>query len=126
MQVKESNLIFVSQVYYNYLNNFKLLIPNNLANKIYIEEIPKDNKMYFEFMYYDSKHIEPIKLFTISNVTKNKVDEGKDATTSTNNTGFIILENDSESIMLIVDNPDVLKKLNISNEAIKGYFLPIY
>lgn len=122
----ESNLIFVSQVYYNYLNNFKFLIPNNLANKIYIEEIPKDNRLYFEFMYYDSQHIEPIKLFTISKVNKNKVDEGKGPSAPTNSSGFIILENDSESFMLIVNSPDVLKKLNISNEAIKGYFLPIY
>ena len=29
-----------------------MLIPNNLANKIYIEEVPKDNKLYL--LYYDN------------------------------------------------------------------------
>lgn len=124
---KESNLVFVSQVYYNYLNNFKLLIPNNLANKIYIEEVPKDNKVYFEFMYYDTQHTEPIKLFTISKVDKNNVDESKGSNSNTNNGGYIILENDKASFMLLVNSPEVLKKLDISNEAIKNtYFLPIY
>lgn len=124
---EESNLVFVSQVYYNYSNNFKLLIPNNLANKIYVEEVPKDNKLYFEFMYYDTQHTEPIKLFTISKVNKNNVDESKTANSNTNNGGYIILENDNASFMLLVNSPEVLKKLDISNEAIKNtYFLPIY
>lgn len=124
---EESNLVFVSQVYYNYSNNFKLLIPNNLANKIYVEEVPKDNKLYFEFMYYDTQHTEPIKLFTISKVDKNNVEESKSANSNTNNGGYIILENDKASFMLLVNSPEVLKKLDISNEAIKNtYFLPIY
>ena len=124
---EESNLVFVSQVYYNYSNNFKLLIPNNLANKIYVEEVPKDNKLYFEFMYYDTKHIEPIKLFTISKINKNNVDESKNINSSTNNGGYIILETDTESLMLLLNSPEVLKSLGISNEAIKkDYFLPIY
>lgn len=124
---EESNLVFVSQVYYNYSNNFKLLIPNNLANKIYIEEVSKDNKLYFEFMYYDTQYTEPIKLFTISKVNKNNVDESKTANSNTNNGGYIILENENESFMLLINSPEVLKKLDVSSEAIKkDYFLPIY
>ncbi|WP_332843295.1 response regulator transcription factor [Paraclostridium sp. AKS73] len=100
-----------------------MLIPNILANKIYIEEVPKDNKLYFEFMYYDTQHTEPIKLFTISKVDKNNVEESKSANSNTNNGGYIILENDKASFMLLVNSPEVLKKLDISSEAIKkDYF----
>ena len=78
-------------------------------------------------MYYDTQHTEPIKLFTISKVSKNNVDESKGSSSNTNNGGYIILENDNESFMLLVNSPEVLKKLDISNEAIKNtYFLPIY
>lgn len=125
---EESNLVFVSQIYYNYANNFKLLIPNKLANKIYIEEVPnaKNNKIYFEFMYYDTQYTEPIKLFTISKTNKNNVDESKGSNSNTNNGGYIIGENENASFMLLVNSPGVLKKLDISNEAIKECFLPIY
>lgn len=123
----ESNLVFVSQIYYNYANNFKLLITNKLANKIYVEEVPKDNKIYFEFMYYGAQNTEPIKLFTISKVNKNNADESKGTNSNTNNGGYVILENENALFMLLVNSPDVLKKLDISNEAIKNtYFLPIY
>ncbi|MDM8127864.1 hypothetical protein QUV80_05185, partial [Paraclostridium benzoelyticum] len=83
--------------------------------------------LYFEFMYYDTQHTEPIKLFTISKVDKNNVEESKSANSNTNNGGYIILENDKASFMLLVNSPEVLKKLDISSEAIKkDYFLPIY
>lgn len=119
---EHSNTVFVSQIYYNYKNNFKLKLPNNLANQVYVEEDYNDNKS--EFFYYDLRHTEPVKLFTISKVSKNKLDESKSPTT--NNGGFIILENDSESFILQVNSPKILKDLNISEEAIKEYFSVIY
>lgn len=125
---ENSNIIFISQIYYNYVNNFKLLLPNSLADKVYVEENIKDNKTYFEFLYYDEKQKEPIKLFTIVKIVKNKIDNSNhsSANTNTNNTGFIIRENENESFMLLVNNQGILDKLDISNDALKSYFLAIY
>ncbi len=125
---ENSNLIFISQVYYNYANNFKLLLPNSLADKVYVEETIKDNKIYFEFLYYDEKQKEPIKLFTIVKVVKNKIDNNNhsSANTNTNNNGFIIRENENESFMLLVNNQGILDDLNISTDALKSCFLEIY
>ncbi|GAA0705079.1 lipoprotein [Paraclostridium ghonii] len=119
---EQSNLVFVSQIYYNYENNFKFLIPNNLANKIYIEE--EQNK--FDFMYYDAQNSERINLFTISKATKNNIDESKRVNPNNKNAGYMILETEKETYTLLVDNPDILKKLNITNETIKEWFSPIY
>lgn len=119
---EESNLVFVSQIYYNYENNFKFLIPNNLANKIYTEE--EQNK--FDFMYYDAQNSERINLFTISKSTKNNIDESKRVNPNNKNAGYMILETEKETYTLLVNRQDILKKLNISNEAIKGYISPIY
>ncbi len=125
---ENSKLIFISQIYYNYVNNFKLFLPNSLADKVYVEENIKDNKTYFEFLYYDEKQKEPIKLFTIVKVVKNKIDNNSHSSTNTNtnNTGFIIRENENESFMLLVNNQGILDKLDISNDALKSYFLEIY
>lgn len=125
---ENSNLIFISQVYYNYANNFKLLLPNSLADKVYVEETIKDNKIYFEFLYYDEKQKEPVKLFTIVKVVKNKIDNNNhsSANTNTNNNGFIIRENENESFMLLVNNQGILDDLNISTDALKSCFLEIY
>lgn len=120
------NLIFVSQIYYNYKNNFKLFIPNILANKISVEEDYKDNKVSFEFYYYNSlkPQSELEKLFTINKVTKNKIDEGKGSNSKSG--GFILSESDSETFMLLINNPQILKELNINKELIKECFLPVY
>lgn len=125
---ENSNLIFISQIYYNYANNFKLLLDNSLADKVYVEETIKDNKTYFEFLYYDEKQKEPIKLFTIVKVVKNKIDNNNhsSANTNTNNNGFIIRENENESFMLLVNNQGILDDLNISTDALKSCFLEIY
>lgn len=124
---EESKPVFVSQVYYNYENNFKLNIPNNLANKLYVEIDPKD-KNSFEFVYYDIHQTEPIKLFTINKVAKNKIDENKrsNSSTNTNINGTLILENDKESYILVVNNPKVFKSLNLSEDAIQENFKVIY
>lgn len=120
------NLIFVSQIYYNYKNNFKLLIPNVLANKISVEEEYKDNKVIFNFYYYDNliPQKELTNIFTIVKSTKNKIDEGKGSNSSSG--GFILFENDVDTFTLIIDKPQLLKKLNIEKEHIKEYFSPIY
>lgn len=121
------NLIFVSQIYYNYKNNFKILIPNILANKISVEEEYKDNKIIFNFNYYDNLRPEEKveNLFTIVKSTKNKIDEGK-ASNNNNSGGFILLENNMDTFSLIIDNPKALKKFNVEKEHIKEYFSPIY
>lgn len=124
---EESKPVFVSQVYYNYENNFKLNIPNNLANKIYVE-VDHKNKNSFEFVYYDIHQTEPVKLFTINKVPKNKIDENKRSnhTTNTNISGTLILENDKESYILMVNNPKIFKSLNLSEDAIQENFKAIY
>lgn len=119
---ESSNLVFVSQIYYNYQNNFRLSLPNNLANKIYIDENFSEGKS--EFMYYDIHQSEPIKLFTITKISKNKIDESKNQNTS--NGGTILKENDSEMYVLVENSPKVLKDLNISKDAIKENFSLIY
>ena len=119
---ESSNLVFVSQIYYNYQNNFRLSLPNNLANKIYIDENFSEGKS--EFMYYDIHQSEPIKLFTITKISKNKIDESKNQ--NTNNGGTILKENDSEMYVLVENSPKVLKDLNISKDAIKENFSLIY
>ncbi|MGL5712875.1 MAG: FG-GAP repeat domain-containing protein [Paraclostridium sp.] len=120
------NLSFVSQIYYNYKNNFKLWIPNSIANKISIEEDYKENKVSFEFYYYDSLNYqsESQKIFTITKTTKNKIDESKGNNNA--NGGFVLSENDTDMYILLINNPKILKKLDIKAEAIKEYFSTIY
>ncbi|EPZ54837.1 putative lipo domain protein [[Clostridium] sordellii ATCC 9714] len=125
MEWKNKGIIkfsFVSQIYYNYQNNFRLSLPNNVANKIYIDENFSEGKS--EFMYYDIHQSEPIKLFTITKISKNKIDESKNQNTS--NGGTILKENDSEMYVLVENSPKVLKDLNISKDAIKENFSLIY
>lgn len=121
------NLTFINQIYYNYKNNFKLLIPSELANKISIEEEYRGNIVSFNFYYYDNlrPQDEFQKIFTITKSTKNKIDEsGKGGSTNTN--AFILFENDTDIFTLNIDSQQLLDELNIDKEQIKENFLPIY
>ena len=121
------NLTFINQIYYNYKNNFKLLIPSELANKISIEEEYRGNIVSFNFYYYDNlrPQDEFQKIFTITKSTKSKIDEsGKGGSTNTN--AFILFENDTDIFTLNIDSQQLLDELNIDKEQIKENFLPIY
>ena len=121
------NLTFINQIYYNYKNNFKLLIPSELANKISIEEEYRGNIVSFNFYYYDNlrPQDEFQKIFTITKSTKSKIDEsGKGGSTNTN--AFILFENDTDIFTLNIASQQLLDELNIDKEQIKENFLPIY
>lgn len=122
-----NNLTFVNQIYYNYKNNFKLMIPNALANKISIEESYEDNNVVFSFYYYDNlkPQDEFEEIFKITKSTKNKIDEGSKGTNNNIN-GFIVFENDTDIFTLNINNQKLLDQLNINKEQISEGFLPIY
>ena len=63
------------QKHHNYEYNYKFLIPNNLANKINVEQdYNADNNVVFKFYYNDSETKSYKNIFTIATAPKNIVD----------------------------------------------------
>ena len=125
---KSENLVFISQIYYNYNYNFKLLIPNTLQDKLYITQIYEGENVYFEF-YYINKDLSKDRLFTINALSKNnsqtpnkteesKIVEGQSI--------FTLGESNNYMFTLTKNNEEKLKELNITSEALKGYFSIVY
>ncbi len=71
----DSSLIFTSQIYYNYKYNFKLFIPNNLFDKILVEQEFVGEKAVFKFYYFD--YSDRKNLFNIVVESKNKLEDRK-------------------------------------------------
>lgn len=126
---KEADLLFVSQIYYNYECKFKFLIPNNLVGKIYISENTEDtnnNYKIFDFYYYstsefyiDSSEQERKLLFSLNLTEKNIVDD----TNNVNNKSNIkVLESDKYIFSISDTNEKDFKKFDLNVDILKDYF----
>ncbi|MEF9990578.1 MAG: hypothetical protein RRZ84_03940 [Romboutsia sp.] len=120
---QSSGLLFISQVYYNYQYNYKLLIPNNLVNKINIETGESSDHISFNFNYYDSITTQPKNLFTISLMNKVITDENKNINSKV---GTPLIESEEYNFVLYLNDLEELKKLDITSDALVGYFSLIY
>ncbi|MDK2564120.1 VCBS repeat-containing protein [Romboutsia sedimentorum] len=122
---EKSGLVFISQIYYNYQYNYKVFIPNNLANKIDVQQAPqnKGNEVLFKFYYYDVVSGESKNLFTISVINKKLIEDKKNSSTSN---GILLKETDEYNFVLYQDDLQELKKLKINTEALRENFSLIY
>lgn len=120
----ESDLVFNSQIYYNYQYNFKLLIPNVLVNKFYIDQDNSNgDNAIFKFNYFDSLTSETKNIFTINITPKNVVEDTKNINTGN---GFILGESYDYTFTLYQSDVELLEKLNITAEALREYFSLIH
>ena len=120
---EESDLVFNSQIYYNYQYNYKLLIPNNLMNKFYIDQEYNGENVTFKYYYYDLITSEAKNIFTI-NVTPKSV--GEDSKNLNNANGILLGESYDYTFILYQNDIEQLEKLSITTEALKEYFSLIY
>lgn len=128
---EEADLLFVNQIYYNYENNFKFLIPNNLVGKIYINEATENiNNSFktFEFYYYDSnifyedKNQEKKSLFTLNLFEKNIIEDTQNV--KNKESAKVFETNDYVFSVSDVDEKE-LKKFDLTIDIIKDYFSKI-
>lgn len=119
---KEADTIFISQVYYNYKNNFKFLVPDNLANKLYIQKSTVGDTPYYIFYYYDKIDEEPLELFQIGISPKNLVEDTK----SNPKMDSILGETDNNYYQLVINNKEAFEKYDLTLENMKEYFSIIY
>ena len=119
---KHADTIFISQIYYNYKNNFKFFIPDNLANKLYIQKSVVSDAPYYTFYYYDKSSKEPLELFQIGISPKNLVED-----TKTNPKMDTILgETENNYYQLIIKSKEAFEKYDLTLENMKEYFSIIY
>lgn len=120
-----SGLLYITQVYYNYEYNYKFFIPNNLANKIYIEQEYNNDNILFKFYYNDTMGKDSKNLFTIIVSSKTIVDESKTISLG-NQVSANLEETDKYTFGLTIDDKDELEKLDITIDALRDYFSLIY
>lgn len=119
---EEADTIFISQVYYNYKNNFKFLVPDNLANKLYIQKSILGDIPYYIFYYYDKTDEEPLELFRIGISPKNLVEDTK----TSPKMDTILGETDNNYYQLLINNKEDFEKYDLTLENMKEYFSIIY
>lgn len=119
---KDADTIFVSQVYYNYKNNFKFLVPDNLANKLYIQKNVLDDISYYVFYYYDKESKEPLELFQIGISPKNLVEDTK----TSPKMDSILAETENNYYQLLIRNKEDFEKYDLTLDSMKEYFSLIY
>ena len=118
----DSEIVFVSEVYYNYKYNFKLWLPNNIAKKLDVTQDLESKEPAFKFSYYDeSNNLKD--LFTISVASKKAIDESKVMTASN---GIILNESMDNTFLLYINDIQEMKKLKITEKSLKDYFGLIY
>ena len=118
----DADMVFISQVYYNYKNNFKFLVPNNLANKLYIQNNIAGNSSDYIFYYYDENDKEPTKLFQIGVSQKNLVEDSKpNASMET-----ILGETDNNYYQLTVNDKETFEKYDLTLDNMNEHFSIIY
>ncbi|WP_455537919.1 hypothetical protein [Terrisporobacter sp.] len=119
---KDANTIFISQVYYNYKHNFKFLIPDNLANKLYIQKNVVGDTLYYVFYHYDDNKKESTELFQISVSPKNIVEDAQ----SNSKIESVLAETNNNYYQLIVKNKNEFEKYDLTLDNMKEYFSIIY
>lgn len=119
---KEADTIFISQVYYNYKNNFKFLVPDNLANKLYIQKSVVGDTPYYVFYYYDKNSKEPLEIFQIGIAPKSLVEDTK----ASPKMDTILAETENNYYQLVVKDKDIFEKYDLTLENMKEYFSVIY
>ena len=118
----DSEIVFVSEIYYNYKYNFKFLLPNNIAKKLDVTQDIENKDTLFKFSYYDE--LNNLKdLFSISVISKKSIDESKVMTTSN---GIILNESLDNTFVLYINDIQEMEKLKITEESLKEYFSLIY
>lgn len=118
----DSEIVFVSEIYYNYKYNFKFLLPNNIAKKLDVTQDIENKDTLFKFSYYDE--LSNLKdLFSISVISKKSIDESKVMTTSN---GIILNESLDNTFVLYINDIQEMEKLKITEESLKEYFSLIY
>lgn len=119
---KDADTIFISQVYYNYKENFQFLVPDDLANKLYVQKSVGGDIPFYIFYYYDKISKEPLELFQIGISPKSLVDDTK----SIPEIDSILAETDNSYYQLVVKDKKVFKKYDLTLENMKVYFSIIY
>lgn len=118
----KADTIFISQVYYNYKNNFRLFIQNNLAYKLYIQKSVTGETSFYTFYHYEKNDTEPIEIFQISISPKNIVEDAK----TTPKMDTILAESDNNYYQLIINNKEIFESFNLTIESMKESFSLIY
>ncbi len=119
---EDSNTLFVSQIYYNYKDNFKLLVPNELADKLYIQNAIVSNIPQYTFYYYYKGNKEPLELFQMSILPKKITEDNKSSTSSES----VLIETEGKVYRMTVKDMDILEKYNLTVENMKEYFSVVY
>ena len=118
----DSEIVFTSEIYYNYKYNFKFLLPNNIAKKLEVTQKNDNKDTLFKFSYYDE--FGNLKdLFGITVTNKKVIDESK---VITNSNSIILNESIDNTFMLDIYDIEEMKKLNITEKSLKEYFSLIY
>ena len=120
---EDADLLFVSQIYYNYQYNFKFLIPNNLVGKVYINEDTEASNSHlkiFKFRYGDDKKLED--LFTLNLCQKNLAADKKQ---SSNKSVENVLETDKYVFSITNLNDKNINKFGLKLDIISDYFSKI-
>lgn len=120
----ESDLVFTIQIYYNYQYNFKLLIPNNLVNKFYIEQdnSESDNAV-FKFNYIDRVTSETKNIFTISVTPKSSIEDSNNMNVTN---GIVLGESYDYTFTLYQNDVEILEELNLTSDTLREYFSLIH
>lgn len=119
---KNADTIFISQVYYNYKNNFKFLVPDNLANKLYIQKNLSGDISYYSFYYYDKESKEPLELFRVGISPKSVVEDTKAGP----KIDSILTETENNYYQLLIKNKESFEKYDLTLDNMKEYFSLIY
>ena len=119
---KDADTIFISQVYYNYKNNFKFLVPDNLANELYIQKSIVGDTPYYIFYHYNNDAKEPEELFQIGVSQKNIVEDAK----TSPKIESILAETDNNYYQLVIKDKDEFEKYDLTLDNMKEYFSIIY
>lgn len=119
---QDAGTIFISQVYYNYKNNLQFLVPDNLANKLYIQKTLTLDTPYYTFYYYDEENKQNIELFQISVAPKSLVED----TNANSKIESILGETDNNYYQLLIKNKEAFEKYDLTLENMKEYFSIIY
>lgn len=111
-----------AQIYYNYDYNFKIKIPNEIIDKVFIEQKYDENKSYFDIKARNSEN-KMEKLYSIEVIVKDSDEIDSDANKALNSN--VLYQNENYIYILSTSSLSNLKKYNISYSIAKDSFEPI-